>query len=210
MKIMFSNKKLVLPFFSKLRIERNNAGFTLIEIITVVTMILIFTSIVILDKREGEKQFSIQRSAHQLAQDLRRVETMAMTGQDSPKSFGEIFPRGGYGIYFEENSSSYILFCDCNDNGVYDVGAAALSCASSTEGNPWPEKIEEVFLEPGVTVSGMSPFSPLNVTFFPPDPIIKITPSFGSATTSQAIATITLERRTKTIFINTVGLIDID
>jgi prepilin-type N-terminal cleavage/methylation domain-containing protein len=207
---MFSSKKLVLPFSPKLKIERKNAGFTLIEIITVVTMILIFTSIIVLDKREGEKQFSIRRSAHQLAQDLRRVENMAMTGQDSPKSFGEIFPRGGYGIYFEESSDSYILFCDCNDNGVYDVGAAALSCASSTEGNPWPEKIEEVFLESGVVISNMSPFSPLNITFFPPDPIIRIKPSSGPATTSQAIATLTLEGRTRTIFINTVGLIDID
>ncbi len=207
---MFSNKKLVLPFFSKLKIKKNNAGFTLIEILTVVTMILIFTSIIVLDQREGSKQFSIQRSAHQLAQDLRKAENMAMTGQDSPKSFGEIFPRGGYGVYFEASSNSYILFCDCNDNGVYDVGAAALSCASSTEGNPWPEKIEEVFLEPGVVLSNISPFSPLNITFFPPDPIITITPSFGSATTSQAIATLTLESRTRTIFINTVGLIDID
>ena len=71
-------------------------------------------------------------------------------------------------------------------------------------------KIEEVFLEPGVVISNISPFSPLNITFFPPDPIITITPSFGSATTSQAIATLTLESRTRTVFINTVGLIDID
>ena len=189
-------------------------GFTLLELVVVVGIIATLSSIVLGGYRTGEDKFSLQRSANKLSQDLRMAETMAMTGKASPPFFGEIFPSGGYGFYFDTATTTgaagnYILFCDCNNNTEYETEFLAASCASSTIANPFPELMETLSLETGVTVSAVSPTTAFSITFFPPDPIIKIT---GADSQPYDEATITLELfgKTKTITINTVGLIDID
>ncbi len=182
-------------------------GFTLLEIVVVTSIIILLTVVVFVDYRGTEKDFALTRSAHKLSQDLRQVEEMAMSSQKTPLEFGEqVFPKGGYGIHFVENSDSYILFADCNDNNNYDRTGGAISCEEATNLTPYPETIKEFFLEEGIKIKEVVPFpSPLNITFTPPDPTITI--SGGT----QAVITLCLKDNqeiTKTITVNTVGLID--
>ncbi|MHA1481960.1 MAG: pilus assembly FimT family protein [Candidatus Heimdallarchaeaceae archaeon] len=189
-------------------------GFTLLELLVVVGIIATLSSIVLGGYRAGEDKFALQRSANKLSQDLRRAENMAMMGNPAPVNFGEIFPSGGYGFYFDVATSTgaagyYTFFCDCNNNVEYESGGASVSCASSTVATPFPESMEVLSLETGVVISAVSPSTAFSITFFPPDPIIKIT---GADSQAYDEATITLDLfgKTKTITINTVGLIDID
>ena len=190
-------------------IMSSSKGFTLLELIVVVGIIATLSSIVLGGYRTGEDKFSLQRSAHKLSQDLRRAENMAMTGKSAPITFGEIFPSGGYGFYFAEGVSSYIFFCDCNNNAEYEASGSAVSCATSTDAVPFPEIMETLSLESGVVISSVSPSTAFSITFFPPDPVIKITGA-DSSTSTEATITLELYGKTKTITINTVGLIDID
>ena len=115
-----------------------------------------------------------------------------------PSSDPAIFPQGGYGIYFEEGANSYALFADWDNDGSY---------------TSWPlspdEKIEELFLEEGISIISLSPVSfddnSLIITFFPPDPVITINPS-----SNYASIKIGFNGQTKTVSINSVGLITID
>jgi len=184
-----------------------NRGFTLIEITIVVTIIALLGTIFIANYRGGEKQFALKRSAHKLAQDLRTAQEMAMSSQTTPLEFGpETFPKGGYGIYFEEGASSYILFADCDGDGLYDNTGGALSCRDAVEITPFPEKIEEIFLEKGISIDSLFPVSPsISLTFFPPDPVLTIKPNSNSAS-----VILSFDGQTKTVSINSVGLIDID
>lgn len=190
--------------FNPSRSTPPNGGFTLLEVTIVIFTLAILTSIVLANYRGGERGFSLLRSAHKLAQDLRTTQEMAMAGE---MFYGD-FPKGGYGIYFIANSNSYIRFADCNSNGTYD-GEISLVCpdcsGASCIDNVFSEKVEELFLEEKIKVSNLSPSSPLNITFFPPDPTITINPPSNFATT-----TLTLNGRYKYIKINTVGLIDVD
>jgi len=190
-------------------IMSSSKGFTLLELIVVVGIVATLSSIVLGGYRTGEDKFSLQRSANKLSQDLRRAENMAVMGNPAPVTFGEIFPSGGYGFYFAEGMSSYTFFCDCNDNIEYDASGAAVSCASSTVDIPFPEIMETLSVESGVVISDVSPTTAFSITFFPPDPTISI---IGADSQSYDEATITLDLfgKTKTITINTVGLIDID
>jgi len=183
-------------------------GFTLFELTVVITIIILLSGIVLANYRVGEREYALLRSAYKLAQDLGTAKRMAMASETLPASFGGGFPKGGYGIFFQNNLSSYILFADCDGDKEYDPSGPALSCTGATPDTPYPEKIKELSLEEtGIKISNLSPSSPLSITFFPPDPVIEIIPEPPD---NSAIVTLTYDGKNKTVKINTIGLIEID
>ncbi len=194
--------------------SNHQKGFTLLELTVVALIIGLLAAIVLANYRGGEKQFALLRSTHRLAQDLRQAEEMAISSRKTPPEFGEeVFPQGGYGIYFEINPAApkgyrIILFADCDQEGDYDDwGSFTCAEATSGPGNSRDETLEAITLEEGIEIKTLSPSSPLAITFIPPDPTVTI--SGGDET----VAAITLCLKddptiTKIITVNKAGLID--
>lgn len=169
------------------------SGFTLIELMVVISIILILSAMIIPSYRQRAEILSLDRSANKLAQDLRRAQEMAT----AVREFQGIIPPGGYGIYLKRGDNFYILFADCNNNQRYDL--IGNFC------NGFPEKVEDLFLERKVKITNLSPASPLTITFIPPAPAINIVPP--SLTAEIQLAT---NGQTRTIKINRAGLIHIE
>lgn len=165
-----------------------NKGFTLIEALVVISMILILSGMVLINQRAGQSQFALQRSAHRLAQDIRRAKALAI----STKEFQGEIPRGGYGIYIEleTSDSSYKLYADLNGDQKWDA----------SDGN-----VEGCDLEKNIFIRTISPSSPLSVNFKPPDPEVKISQDATSATIELAIRS--GSDNTKTITVNELGVV---
>lgn len=205
---ILTEKERLLRFSKKIL-----TGFTLIELMVVLAIIIGLAGIVLANYRGGERQSALLRSTHRLAQDLRWVEEMAIASQKTPPEFGEeVFPRGGYGIYFKidpQTPKGYriILFADCDGEGDYDDLPIATTCAGSAPGTgkSRDETIKTLTLEEGVVIKTLFPSSPLSITFKPPDPEIFI--SGGNL----AIITLSLKDAptiTRTITVHKTGLID--
>ena len=164
-----------------------NKGFTLIELVVVIGIIVLLTALTLPNYRAGDKQLSLQRSVSKLSQDLRRAQEMAMSSREfigAPPTF-----RGGYGIYFNlSQPGQYILFADLDNENDYDTG----------------EAVETLVLESKIIIDSLSPSGPLTIVFIPPDPTIVFSPD-------AAIASITvINEETKTVQINKAGLIAIE
>lgn len=177
----------------------NNKGFTLLEMIVTIGIMVLLTGIVLINYQEGQKQLALQRAANKLAQDIRRVQEMAMSAQE----YNGAIPAGGYGVYFIDSSpNSYILFADCTVPPNYVYNDTGNPCAGG-----FPEKIQEIELEKSIIIDNLSA-SPLDITFVPPDPTIY----FNTATTSslESIQLSVSSGQTKTIKVNGAGLITIE
>ena len=183
--------------FLKSLFKIKNRAFTLIEMLIVMAIVVIISSLIFLNYGKQKQHFALQRSTYKLAQDIRKASEMGM----SARVFKGEVPRGGYGIYFSTASpTSYILFADLDGDHLYS--------------GPGEEE-EEINLEKRVYIKEILPpsYSFLNITFQPPNPTVTISNEDGTSTTSEATIVLSLETDpaiTRKIKINSAGLIDID
>lgn len=148
---------------------KNNAGFTLFELLVVIFIIGILTTTMIISWRRGARGTTLNRAAQTIVQNIRKAQNMAIA---STEFQGEV-PLGGYGLRFRRvDLTFYILFADKDNDKAYDEG----------------EKIEELNLEKGIEIDTL--FSGqdtprerpvIHIVFTPPDPFTTITPPTGVA-----------------------------
>ncbi len=109
---------------------------------------------------------------------------------------GVNIPGGGWGVHFSlSDPTHYIIFADKNfpdGNQAYDAG----------------EAVEVKNLPAGITINFLSPASPVDIVFFPPDPATYIN-GFNN-TTARIILKENVNNSTATVFVNFFGLIDTD
>lgn len=181
-------------------------GFTLVELLVSIFIIILMSGIIFANYRGGRREFALQRSANKLAQDIRRAQEMAMSTKECPIAVcggppAETPPR--YGVEFTIDSPDYyVLFADRNDNGKFESG-----------GTKPDKKVEEITLEKGVKINqlvcGDSAKTSIWITFKSPDPKTEIKHP-GDCLTVATIQLINTDNQTKTISVNTVGLIEIE
>lgn len=102
------------------KLFKNNKAFTLIELIVVIAIIGIFSSIFLLNYHIIKKRIAVERTASRLVQDIRRVEEFAISAKEEicPGEDGKL--AKSFGIFFgageEDNSAGrYILYANCGD-----------------------------------------------------------------------------------------------
>ncbi len=184
------------------------SGFTLIELLLVITIISILTAVTVVDYQSAEKNFSLERSANKLAQEMRRVEQMAMSAEQIGSPGAKFYPEGGYGIRFEEPDAGSplgqaFIFADCDNNHQFTSGNDI--CDGS-----FSEKIKDIELEKDIKIKSLSPISNLDITFKSPGPTIIFFSEKAESLITEAVITISLleNGNTKTVKINKAGLIE--
>ena len=179
------------------------SGFTLIEVLAVAAIIAILSAAFIVNLGPGNKQLALSRAANKLAQDIRRVQEMAMSTKGCSLCGGSA--PSGYGIFLEVSSNSvYILYADTitpQGNEFYTPSDTIIE----------PPYIE---LGKGIVIQNINtPPLKVAINFRPPDPVTKIKyPSGGSEAELMGDAIITLSvetdpSQTKTVRVNKAGLI---
>jgi prepilin-type N-terminal cleavage/methylation domain-containing protein len=176
-------------------------GFTLVELLVSIAVMGILLLVVVTNYRAGGQQLALERSAHKLAQDVRRAQEMAMSAEKcNLTGCNGSVPSGGYGIYLEElTPKSYVLYADEDNDGKRTIGGSN------------PDPIEIISLEKGIEIKSLNP-TKMSVNFTPPDPKISLKDENGTDKENVTIVIWVKDNtsQTKTITINKAGLVDID
>lgn len=96
----------------------NSRGFTIVELIVVVSVIAIFSIIVISNFSSIKLQFSLSRVAYKFDQDVRKAQNLASSAIPYTDEEGVVQPVNGYGVYIDINglgNKKYIIYADKPD-----------------------------------------------------------------------------------------------
>jgi prepilin-type N-terminal cleavage/methylation domain-containing protein len=139
--------------------QKGQSGFSLIELLVVVSILGVLTSLLILYSRDSEKQLTLIREQSKLVSTILRAKSLAVqtfTGE------GLIC---GYGVHFFENAG-YTLFKDAKVGNECLTNDKVLTLPDTNE---WEETVDLSSL--GVQISSGQTS---DIFFIPPDPQVAL------------------------------------
>lgn len=175
-------------------------GITVVELMVSIVIMALLAAAVFVNWRPAEETFSLIRSAHQLAGDIRRVQQLSISTrifacEDIDANYS------GYGLHLNTTDpGQYLVFENC---GSTDRIYAELN----------DELLETQRLEEGVRVQSIevgSSVSSVSVLFIPPDPKVYINDQDSGVEAVITLELISDVSQTREIKINTGGRIEIN
>ncbi len=155
------------PFFS--------AGFTLIEMMTVIVIATIVITALVVQQNKWNDQLTVSTQAYELALMIRQAQIYSLGVREDTGGSGDRFDIG-YGVHlYEDYNDRYVFFADRDGDFRYDGSAS--SCSG--------ECLEMVTLKRGVTIedvcgddkcfySNGGPLQKVNVSFLRPSTAARV------------------------------------
>jgi prepilin-type N-terminal cleavage/methylation domain-containing protein len=200
-----SNKKNFLQTisFQQYNVEgyqlKTIKGFSIIELMVVISIIGIMSSLMFANYRQGERDTVLIYAAQQTAQDIRQAQNLSLAG---PKD------TYGYGIYFNiNNPTQYFIYGDegiKNGNHQYEGEGG-----NDTKVSPYPIFLSKNIKINNIKINGVDSNS-ADIFFAPPDPVTYINGVSSIGTAEIKICFTIITTNCKTIIVTTAGRIEVD
>ena len=194
-----------------LKIKNSVRGITLIEILVVIFIIAVFSSILVVNFPKIARQFALTRAVYKMSQDLRRAQDMALSGQQV-----QGINVKGYGVYINLDSPSlgnkkYVIYADMNNDQQYDL--SGVICGQQLPNQDCIiETIDFSQTEFGVVIDRIENTNNrwIDINFKPPNPTTTITSLLSGLNRAQIIFALESDLlKTRIVSVNTAGLIEI-
>lgn len=93
-------------------------GFTIIEMLVIVGIMLLMSGVLIIYSRSGETASVVIRQAAKMVSDINRTKNLAITTASFKTSEGSMVHPCGYGVYFDSvnEPNRYIIFADLSSD----------------------------------------------------------------------------------------------
>lgn len=193
-------------------------GFSLLELLVVVAIIIVLASVAIVNFSEVRGQLALKRAAHQLMQDIRKAQEMAMSSlslEEAENCSSPFPPAKGYGVYIDrlESNKSYKLYAD--------TSTASTDCETYPPTECWEYYdaadcvVQTITIqETGVFIANIlntaGGVQKMSANFKPPNPTIKI--KWLSLVMDEVEIVLALESdqtKTRSVVINKAGLLQV-
>lgn len=192
---------MIKRMFSK---KQNNCnGFTVVEMLVGISIIVLISMIFVSTYLFSGSAARLKMTGQNLASNVRKVQGFALGLKEFNNSS---FPDGGWGITFNANNDSVIIFADESSDHLINAGENYTQVDL-----PGRITIDQVWFDGAPSGNGV-----VNISFEPPDPQVWICDStLGDCDqdTRGINASIILTdnlNNFKTVFINRLGLVDVE
>ncbi len=197
------------------KINFKNKGFTLVELMVTVGIFTIISGLLLARYSNFNQGIILTNLAYDIALTIRSAQSSSINVKSYPGSTGYSgefnYP---FGVYFTDNSTSFISFADSNYNDNTDIGSYNTGEAIATTNITRGSRISDICS--GTETNCNNNISELNIVFKRPDPIahiVSVDPTNGNKiTTENPYAEITVssvEGLTKKVIVRSTGQISV-
>ena len=147
----------------KLKLKKNR-GFTYVELIVVLSIFAIMTSIVIFNYGAYQAKVDIKVLANDIALQIVQAQKDAMSGKLNTSAALLNIPgwKPSYGVYFFDpgggHDKDFIYFTDLNKRGFYDVNNIYSISDCSNVGTSGNECLKDITLTKGNYIVSLQPY----------------------------------------------------
>jgi len=184
-------------------LNKNNYGYTLLEMIVSVAIVASLASIILANFSELGRTGDVHMAAQLFSNDLRVLQGHALSIRKHENEPNTQSPSGSWGLYFNRpiNDTEYYLYGDFSpENGLYDGGVEIHRVV----------KLPENIIINRAGFNGAWNTNRANILFVPPRPETSISrnnPALRDTVQIELLDTVSME--TKVVFVNKFGLIDV-
>jgi type II secretory pathway pseudopilin PulG len=184
--------------------QNRKSGFTLIEILVIVTILSFLSGILIVYNRSTERQILLFREQAKIINLILRAKSLALstyTKSGSPCA---------YGIHFDQAQKEIRIFQDLDANGTTADCATADNLYDPNSMYAAQENLEPPAVEKlDAQVSFLDPLPVTDITFIAPNPDVVITPD-PTPSNEAIIEIVTSGGISKKIKINRFGQVSVE
>ena len=179
--VKLNTRKGKLPGLPLAFLVKKNGGFTLVEMLVVVGIVVLLSGAILVNMSTGNRGIEVLRSAQTISSALRKAQNDALGS-------------GEAGVYFTVGQNP-IFFMDIDNNRQYDLG----------------EEQKTIILDKNTELISFTPSgSSLHIFFAPPNPDVYINGTLISSDALVTVRHLSDASVIKTVRINTIGLISIE
>ncbi len=166
------------------------AGFTLAEIVIVLSIVGFLTAVVIAQYRNFDSTTVLRNLAYEVALSVREAQVMTISTSNLGGG-GTLLTEGqnSYGIYFTENSGTYAIFNDHDSDNEYDPSSELVKLITITQGAQITSIVERRANDPDD-----HPVEWASVSFDRPHLDTTFTTYSGSTNVVELVVTVTSNR----------------
>jgi type II secretory pathway pseudopilin PulG len=180
---------------------KNLTGFTLIELIASIFIIMAMTSIFLVNYHGTNQRSQLNVEKQKLVSNIRLAQNY---GLGSKTYNGVKTPSGGWGVHFDiADPSHYIIFADVDGDYTYNNNGNDM--AKETKALPAGVSINSLTTTIGAIQQSVDK---IDVIFYPPDPVTYVNAS--ASTKASIVLKENINNSTATVSVNSFGLIDTD
>ena len=200
-------------------------GLGLVEIIVVIFIMIVLSSILVFNFPLVQRSFALSRVSYKVAEVFRRAQDLGLSGVVIITDYEERVPAKGYGVYFNRSISEteYFIYADIDEGGNQSCELINVSednyCNKHIVGNSWNydcciiEKFDltkehkDLYIKEFKNISG----SYTSINFQPPNPTVNINNKIGSEVGIViALRSDGGQEQSRTIWVNTKGLVRVE
>jgi len=180
---------------------KNNKGFSLIELLVSIAIIVIVSGIVFFNQSGFNNNVLLENLAYEISLTIRQAQSYGLQSRETGTGTDDF--TAGYGVYFDlDNPDKLVLYLDEDKNHIYDYnsGEDEVDSLKITSGS------EITKLCAGLDCSARE----LSISFIRPDPTAYINKNNDSSESTGKITITSKKLEEKVISINRLGQISID
>lgn len=182
-----------------------NAGFTLVELMVTVGIMVLISTLVLVNNSAFGGTVNLRNLAYDVALTVRQAQVYGV----SVKRFGSSF-EAGYGVHFDmSDPGEFILFADAvSVNGLYDVGEIVAPPSPYTFAQGY--QITDIKAGAGGSECTGTSVGTLDIVFVRPEPDARIRANSGTTLLEQGCVILTSPRGNRTaVLVEATGQISV-